>query len=147
MATSDGLFLSIHEANLTDYASMTLMLSNKNTLRCDLVPWSDGVKVKASTPHQTPWRTIQIAENAGDLITSYLILNLNEPNKLGNVSWVKPGKYIGIWWGMHIGKYTWGSGDRHGATTENAKRYIDFAAKYGFPMVLIEGWNIGWDND
>ncbi len=147
METADGLFLSIHEANLTDYASMTLAGSDNNTLLCDLVPWSDGVKVKASTPHQTPWRTIQIAENAGDLITSYLILNLNEPNKLEDVSWVKPGKYVGIWWGMHIDKYTWSSGAKHGATTENAKRYIDFAAKYGFPGVLVEGWNLGWDGD
>jgi len=129
METADGLFLSIHEANLTDYASMTLVGSDNNTLLCDLVPWSDGVKVKASTPHQTPWRTIQIAENAGDLITSYLILNLNEPNKLEDVSWVRPGKYVGIWWGMHIGKYTWGSGAKHGATTENAKRYIGNSAK------------------
>lgn len=147
METADGLFLSIHEANLTDYASMTLVGSDDNTLLCDLVPWSDGVKVKASTPHQTPWRTIQIAENAGDLITSYLILNLNEPNKLEDVSWVKPGKYVGIWWGMHIGKYTWNLSDKHGATTENTKRYIDFAAKYGFPGVLVEGWNVGWHGE
>jgi alpha-glucosidase len=145
--TADGLFLSIHEANLTDYASMTLSGFKNNTLLCDLVPWSDGVKVKASTPHQTPWRTIQIAENAGDLITSYLILNLNEPNKLEDVSWIKPGKYIGIWWGMHIDKYTWASGKIHGATTENTMRYIDFAAKYGFSGVLVEGWNLGWDGD
>ncbi|MFQ5866236.1 MAG: glycoside hydrolase family 97 N-terminal domain-containing protein, partial [bacterium] len=145
--TADGLFLSIHEANLTDYASMTLAPSENNSLLCDLVPWSDGVKVKASTPHQSPWRTIQIAENAGDLVTSYLILNLNEPNKLRDVSWVKPAKYVGIWWGMHIRKYTWGSGEKHGATTANAKRYIDFAAKYGFDGVLIEGWNVGWDGN
>lgn len=147
METADGLFLSIHEANLTDYASMTLRSSTDNTLLCDLVPWSDGIKVRASTPHQTPWRTIQIAEKAGDLLTSYLILNLNEPNKLGDVSWVKPGKYIGIWWGMHINKYTWGSGERHGATTKNTKRYIDFAARCGFSGVLVEGWNVGWDGD
>jgi len=147
METADGLFLSIHEAALTDYASMTLVVAEDNTLLCDLVPWSNGVKVKAHTPHQTPWRTIQIAENAGDLITSYLILNLNEPNQLGNVSWVAPGKYVGIWWGMHIGKYTWGSGPRHGATTENAKRTIDFAAKHGLSGVLVEGWNVGWDGD
>jgi len=145
--TIDGLFLSIHEANLTDYASMTLISSDDNTLQCNLVPWSDGVKVKASTPHQTPWRTIQIAERPGDLITSYLVLNLNEPNKLGDVSWVKPGKYVGIWWGMHIGIYTWGSGEKHGATTANTKRYIDFAAKNGFSGVLVEGWNVGWDGD
>jgi alpha-glucosidase len=147
METVDGLFLSIHEANLTDYASMTLVASDHDTLLCDLVPWSDGVKVRASAPHQTPWRTIQIAESAGDLITSYLILNLNEPNRLGDVSWIRPGKYVGIWWGMHIGKYTWGSGADHGATTDNAKRYIDFAARYGFSGVLIEGWNVGWDGE
>jgi alpha-glucosidase len=147
MKTADGLYLSIHEADLTNYSSMTLMPQKDHTLKADLVPWSDGVKVKSSTPIRTPWRTIQIAENPGDLITCYLILNLNESNQLGDVSWVKPGKYIGIWWGMHLGKYTWGSGPKHGATTENAKRYIDFAAKYGIPMVLFEGWNKGWNGD
>lgn len=147
MKTADGLYLSIHEADLNDYTSMTLMPYQNHTLKADLVPWSDGVKVRGSSPLTTPWRTIQIAEKPGDLLTCYLNLNLNEPNKLEDVSWVKPGKYIGIWWGMHLGKYTWSSGPKHGATTENAKRYIDFAAKYGIPMVLIEGWNIGWDGD
>ncbi|NOZ03190.1 MAG: glycoside hydrolase family 97 protein [FCB group bacterium] len=147
METKDGLFLSIHEAALTDYSSMTLARKNKTDLECDLVPWSDGTKVKRETPFVTPWRTIQIAETAGDLITSYLILNLNEPNKLGDVSWIKPAKYVGIWWGMHLGIYTWASGEKHGATTANAKRYIDFAAKHGIPGVLIEGWNVGWDGD
>lgn len=147
MRTPDGLYISIHEADLKDYASMTLMPFKNNTFISDLVPWSTGIKVIGCTPFKTPWRTIQIAERPGDLITSYLILNLNEPNKLGNVSWIKPGKYIGIWWGMHIGKYTWEPGPKHGATTENAKKYIDFAAKYNIPMVLIEGWNKGWTND
>jgi alpha-glucosidase len=96
---------------------------------------------------KTPWRTIQITDTPGGLITSYLILNLNEPNKLGDVSWIKPGKYVGIWWEMHLGISTWASGDKHGATTANAKRYIDFAAKYGFDGVLVEGWNLGWDGD
>ena len=96
---------------------------------------------------KTPWRTIQIADTPCGLITSYLILNLNEPNKLGDVSWIKPGKYVGIWWEMHLGTSTWGSGEKHGATTENTKRYLDFAAKYGFDGVLVEGWNIGWDGD
>jgi len=146
METSDGLFLSIHEAALTDYAAMNLAASGADTLQCDLVPWSDGVKVRASTPHQTPWRTIQIAENAGDLITSHLILNLNEPSKLEDVSWVRPGKYVGLWWAMHIGKYTWIPGPWHGATTRNAKRYIDFAAEHGFDRVLVEGWNAGWSD-
>ena len=145
--TPDGLYLSIHEAALTDYASMTLAPTGNHTLQADLVPWADGVKVKAQTPLKTPWRTVQIAMNAGDLITSYLILNLNEPNKLEDVSWIKPGKYVGIWWEMHLGTATWGSGDRHGATTANAKRYIDFAARNGFDGVLVEGWNVGWDGD
>jgi alpha-glucosidase len=145
--TADGLYLSIHEAALTDFASMTLVNSGKNVLTADLVPWSDGIKVKTSAPMKSPWRTIQITDTPGGLITSYLILNLNEPSKLGDVSWVKPGKYVGIWWEMHIDKSTWGSGPRHGATTANAKRYVDFAAKYGFDGVLVEGWNIGWDGD
>lgn len=145
METRDGLFLSIHEANLVDYASMTLRNAGNNVLKCDLVPWSDGVRVKARTPVVTPWRTVQVAETAGDLVTSYLVLNLNEPNKLADVSWVKPAKYVGIWWGMHLGMYTWHSGKNHGATTENVKRYIDFAARHEFPYVLVEGWNVGWD--
>jgi alpha-glucosidase len=145
--TPNGLFLSIHEAALVDYASMTLRRVGDHVLKADLVPWSDGIRVKTQTPLRTPWRTIQIADDAGGLITSYLCLNLNEPNKLGDVSWIKPGKYVGIWWEMHLNVSTWGSGPHHGATTANAKRYIDFAAKYGFDGVLIEGWNVGWDGD
>ncbi|MBN2012263.1 glycoside hydrolase family 97 protein [candidate division KSB1 bacterium] len=145
--TKNGLYLSIHEAALTDYSSMTLKRTSDHGFEADLVPWSDGVKVKTQTPLKTPWRTIQIADTPGGLITSYLILNLNEPNKLSDVSWIKPGKYVGIWWAMHLGKTTWSSGPKHGATTANAKRYIDFAAKYHLSGVLIEGWNIGWDGD
>ena len=147
MAAANGLYLTIHEAALIDYPAMALKMGTNTTLECDLYPWSNGTKVKANTPLQTPWRTIQIAEKPGDLITSYLILNLNEPNKLKDTSWIKPGKYVGIWWGMHIGTYTWGSGPNHGATTENAMRYIDFASEYGFDGVLIEGWNLGWDGN
>jgi len=147
LMTDEGLYLTIHEAALADYASMALGVGEGTTLKCELFPWFYDTKVKASTPHQSPWRTIQIAENAGDLITSYLILNLNEPSVLEDTSWIKPGKYVGIWWGMHINTYTWGSGSNHGATTENAKRYIDFASEYGFDGVLIEGWNLGWDGD
>lgn len=147
MRTNEGLHLVIHEAALTDYSSMALRIDKNHTLECELYPASNGTKVTASTPHQTPWRTIQIADNAAGLITSYLILNLNEPNKLEDVSWIEPGKYVGIWWGMHINKYTWGSGYKHGATTENAKHYIDFAAEYGFDGVLIEGWNLGWNGN
>lgn len=147
MQTAAGLYLSIHEAALVNYSSMTLRADENLTLHADLVPWSDGVRVRGSTPLKTPWRTIQIAENPGDLITSYLILNLNEPNKLGDVSWVQPGKYIGIWWGMHLDKWTWGSGPNHGATTANTQAYLDFAARYGFAGVLVEGWNWGWDGN
>ncbi len=147
MQTADGLYLSIHEAALTDYASMTLTNLGDNLLKCDLVPWAEGDKVRAVVPHVSPWRTIQIAETPGDLITSYLILNLNEPSRIEDPSWLQPGKYVGIWWGMHIGKYSWGSGDKHGATTANVKQYIDFAAEHGFPGVLVEGWNTGWDGD
>lgn len=145
--TKNGLFISLHEAALTDFASMTLEPVGDYTLKANLVPWSDGIKVKTHTPAKTPWRTIQIAGNAGGLIESYLILNLNEPNKLEDVSWIKPGKYVGIWWGMHLATETWSSGDKHGATTENVEKYIDFASKYGFDGVLVEGWNKGWDGD
>jgi alpha-glucosidase len=142
-----GVHLSIHEAALTDYAAMTLDQQRDGVMKADLTPWHDGIKVKTQLPFHTPWRTIQIAQNASGLINSSLILNLNEPNKLGDVSWVKPGKYIGIWWGMHVGTQTWGSGDKHGATTENTKKLMDFASQYGFDGVLVEGWNQGWDGD
>ncbi len=145
--TADGISLSIHEAALVDFASMVLVGSGDSKLKVDLVPWSDGVKVRAAVPHRSPWRTIEVGDNPGDLITSHLILNLNEPCKLKDVTWIKPGKYVGIWWEMHLGKSTWGSGNKHGATTKNTKRYIDFAAANGFDGVLVEGWNKGWDGD
>ena len=141
----NGLVVSLHEANLVDYASYTLLPAGNNTLKTDLVPWSDGTKVKQKTPFNTPWRTIQIADTAADLITNYMILNLNDPNKLGDVSWVNPTKYVGIWWGIHVRLLTFQQGDRHGATTERAKRYIDFAAENGIEEVLVEGWNEGWE--
>jgi alpha-glucosidase len=147
MQTRDGLYLSIHEAALTDYSSMTLQANGAAVLSCDLVPWSDGAKVKARTPFVSPWRTIQIAETPDGLIASHLILNLNEPSRIEDTSWIEPGKYVGIWWGMHLRIWTWGSGPHHGATTERAKRYIDFAAEHGFKGVLVEGWNVGWDGD
>ena len=114
----------------------------------ELVGSKDDSKVKISTPFVTPWRTVQIAEHAGDLIDSKLIVNLNEPNALGDVSWVTPMKYVGIWWEMHLRTAAWdiGSG-KHGATTENAKKYIDFAAKNDIKGVLVEGWNTGWGDD
>lgn len=144
--TADGVFLNIHEANLTDYASMVLTTVGETfDIKCDLVPWPDGVKVKTQDGRVTPWRTIQIADSATGLIASGLILNLNEPNKIQDVSWIKPMKYAGIWWEMHLNKSTWEAGPRHGANTRNTQRYIDFAAESGLGGVLVEGWNLGWE--
>ncbi len=163
MKTEDGIHLSFHEANLTDYAGMTLLVDTENLMLTSGLVGSKNhnYKVKRSLPFVTPWRTIQIAEEAKDLISSKLILNLNEPNKIGDVSWFKPMKYVGIWWEMHLGIATWDYGmtqnmntwedtgmahGKHGATTENAKRYIDFAAKSGMSGILVEGWNTGWEH-
>jgi alpha-glucosidase len=142
--SKSGLKLSFHEANLKDFASMTLVNTTGTQLKSDLVPWSDGVKVRVKDTFTSSWRTLQIGENSGDLITSYLILNLNDPNKLGNTSYFKPYKYFGIWWGMHIGKYSFWESPIQGATTKHAEEYIDFTAKEGFHHLLIEGWNKGW---
>lgn len=147
MKVSDNLFLSIHEAALTDYSSMAIKQLGDNVLKCDLYPWMDGSKVKGQFPLKTPWRTIQISETPDGLITSYLILNCNEPSKLDELSWIRPAKYIGIWWGMHVGTYTWHLGERHGATTETSMKYIDYATELGMDAVLIEGWNQGWNSD
>ena len=150
METTDGkTVFVIHEANLVDYARMNLRggAMEARTLRTDLAAYADGLKVKGKTPFMTPWRTIQIADRAIDLAPSVLGLNLNPPNVLPSTDWIKPMKYVGIWWGMHINTMTWASGPKHGATTVNAKKYIDFAAANGFGGVLIEGWNTGWDGD
>ncbi|MBT8382368.1 MAG: glycoside hydrolase family 97 protein, partial [Ignavibacteria bacterium] len=113
----------------------------------ELVGNDSSIKVKTKTPFVTPWRVILIGDEASDLVSSRTILNLNEPNKLNDVSWIKPTKYVGIWWEMHLGKSTWNmNSGRHGATTENAKRYIDFASENGIGAVLVEGWNTGWEN-
>jgi alpha-glucosidase len=144
---ANNTHISIHEAALVDYASMTLQQMRGGVLKADLTPWSDGTLVKKTANFKTPWRTIQISEDAVGLLNSDLILNLNEPNQLEDTSWIEPGKYVGIWWGMHVGENTWGRGEKHGATTSETKRYMDFAAKYGFDGVLVEGWNIGWDGD
>jgi glucan 1,4-alpha-glucosidase len=149
MRTADGLHLAFHEANLTDYAGMTLKLGGGDYLLTSSLVGSDrlGYKVKCALPFVTPWRTIQIAEKATELIDSKLIVNLNERNKVGDVSWFKPKKYVGIWWEMHLGKSSWDlSSGKHGATTANAKKYIDFAAKNGMTGVLVEGWNTGWEH-
>ena len=103
--------------------------------------------MRRTAPFHTPWRTLQITDSAGGLVESSLILNLNEPNKLGDVSWFKPHKYVGVWWSLHLDTESWGTGARHGATTANTRRYIDFAAEHGFRGVLVEGWNAGWDGD
>ncbi len=144
---TDSLCISVHEASLVNYPEMRLFRSKDDPLmlECRLVPWPDGVKARVDVPFQTPWRTLQLSDDAGGLIESTMILNLNEPSKIEDVSWIQPMKYVGIWWGMHIGKYTWASGPKHGATTENAKRYIDFAANNNIPGVLVEGWNKGWE--
>lgn len=143
--TNHVLFVAIHESNLTDYASMTLKKVTPNQFVSCLIPWSNGVKVYAQSPLVSSWRIIIIGEKPGDLITSTLMLNLNEPCVIDDLSWVKPAKYIGIWWGMHLGKYSWLQGPNHGATTENTMQYIDFAAANGFDGVLLEGWNYGWE--
>lgn len=144
---SNGTYITLHEAALVDYAGAWLDQQRPGVLKINLVPWSDGIRVRKNGAFVTPWRTVQLGRKATDLLNSHLILNLNEPNKLGDVSWVEPGKYIGIWWCMHLNRCTWGSGPRHGATTERARSYIDFASEHGFSGVLIEGWNIGWDGD
>ncbi len=142
-----GVHLSIHEAALVDYAAYVLDRRRGGLLKTNLTPWSDGIRVRTRAPFVTPWRTIQVSPDAKGLLNSDLILNLNEPNKLGDVSWVEPGKYVGIWWGMHLHEKTWGSGPEHGATTAEARRHIDFAARHGFDGVLVEGWNTGWDGN
>src|SRR5438128_2481524 len=150
LETRDGsTFIVIHEANLVDYARMNLRgarMENR-TLHAALAPYADGIKVRGRTPFVTPWRTIQLADRATDLAPALLGLNLNPPSVIANTSWIKPMKYVGIWWGMHLGTMTWSSGPKHGATTANAKRYIDFAAANGLGGVLVEGWNLGWDGD
>ena len=147
MRTAEGLHISLHEAALVDYSGMWLKQLEGRRFKAELAPNPMGGKVHAVGAFKTPWRSLQISEQATGLLNSHLILNLNAPNRLGDVSWVEPGKYVGIWWGMHLNLNTWASGEKHGATTENALRYIDFAATNGFDGVLVEGWNIGWDGN
>ncbi len=150
MQSQDGrTFMVIHEANLVDYARMFLRgaRSESRVLTAALAPMADGTKVRGRTPFVTPWRTIQVADRATGLSPSLLGLKLNPPNALARTDWIHPMKYVGIWWGMHIGTMSWSSGPKHGATTENTKRYIDFAAANKLGGVLVEGWNTGWDGD
>lgn len=143
----DGTHMSLHEAALVDYSGMWIRRMQGTNFRAQLSPSPYGPKVERDAPFHTPWRSIRIADGPAGLYESDLELNLNEPNKLGDVSWFTPHKYIGIWWEMHLDKTSWTSGDKHGATTENAFKHIDFAAKHGFRGVLIEGWNKGWDGN
>lgn len=147
MRFEDGTHLAFHEAALVDYAGMWFRRVEGLRFKATLSPSGSGPRVTRVAPFPTPWRTIIITPDAAGMVESNIELNLNEPNKLGDVSWVRPYRYIGIWWGMHLGQWSWASGPQHGATTENARRYIDFAARHGFRGVLIEGWNVGWDGN
>ncbi|MBQ9204218.1 MAG: glycoside hydrolase family 97 protein [Prevotella sp.] len=143
----DSLLLTIHEAALEDYASINLTprpSANGVKLRTALSPWQNGVKVFCEGETKTPWRTIIIGRTAGELMTNRVMLNLNEPSRIDDTSWIEPGRYIGVWWSIHKKQNTWEMGPTHGATTANVKRYIDFAARHGFSGVLAEGWNQGW---
>lgn len=142
-----GQYASIHEAALTDFPEMTLQRVTPGCFKAELAPWPDGIKARFSGGHfVTPWRTVQLAEEAVGLINSSLLLNLNEPCALPSTDWIRPMKYVGIWWGMHLGIEGWAMGDRHGATTANALRHIDFAAANQIEAVMFEGWNKGWEN-
>ena len=163
MKSDDGTYINIFEAAVVNYPVMHLNADIKNfSFTSSLVPNAIGDKAYLQAPFTTPWRTIMISNDARDIVSSKMILNLNEPCKLDDTSWIKPMKYVGIWWEMHVGKSTWdyaGSQNaqnaasqdliptgKHGATTQNTKRYIDFAAKHGFDGVLVEGWNVGWED-
>lgn len=142
----NGFYVSIHEANLVNYSSMTLAPKGNGLLEAELYPWSDGTKVKLNSNISSPWRTIQIAENSSDLLLSNMILNLNEdPDQERDFSWVKPGKYMGVWWEM-IGtnESTWWPSENHGANNKKVTKYIDFASEHQFDGLLVEGWNQGW---
>jgi hypothetical protein len=163
LKSPSGIYINIFEAAVVNYPVMHLDVDPKKfDLKSDLVPNAIGDKAYLQAPCFSPWRTIMISNDARDIVGSKMILNLNEPSKITDTSWIKPMKYVGIWWEMHVGKATWdyaGSQNaqnaadgqlkpsgKHGATTANTKRYIDFAAKHGFDGVLVEGWNAGWED-
>ncbi len=158
MKTSDGLYINLHEASLVNYPAMNLVLDKSSfTFTSHLVPDAPGNRAYLQTPAVTPWRTIVVSDKATDILASKLILNLNEPSKISDPSWIRPQKMVGVWWEMHVGKSSWDySGGQvgsqqatkvpHGANTANVKRYIDFAAKNGIEGVLVEGWNVGWED-
>ncbi len=143
----DGTHVALHEAALVDYSGMAVARTEGKTLRAALHPGAGEAKVQKKGAWATPWRTLIIADDAAGVYHSHLMLNLNDPNKLGDMSWFKPGKFAGVWWNMIKGEWTWARGPKHGATNEHVKRYIDFAAANGIPHLLVEGWNVGWDGD
>jgi alpha-glucosidase len=144
---ADGTHVALHEAALVDYSGMAVARTEGTTLRAQLTPGAGAPKVIKTGAWTTPWRTLIIADDAPGLYMSHLMLNLNEPNKLGDVSWFQPGKFVGVWWKMITNEWTWARGPQHGATNANVRQYIDFAAANGIPHVLVEGWNVGWDGD
>lgn len=148
MKTASGLYISLFEAAVLNYPVMHVRLDKARlTFRAQLVPDAVGNKAYLQTPTQTPWRTVIVSDKATDLLSSKLILNLNEPSRIADPSWIKPQKFVGMWWEMHVGKANWPlAGGKHGANTANVKKYIDFAAQYGFDGVLVEGWNVGWED-
>ena len=166
LKTDDGLYINLHEAALVNYPAMHLNLDDKNMVfRSWLTPDAQGIKGYLQTPCQSPWRTIMITDDARKVLSSHLILNLNEPCKIKDTSWIHPTKYVGVWWEMISGKGDWAytsqfpsvklgitdyakakPSGRHSANNENVRRYIDFAAQHGFDGVLVEGWNIGWED-
>ncbi|MBA3600854.1 MAG: glycoside hydrolase family 97 N-terminal domain-containing protein, partial [Acidobacteria bacterium] len=165
LKSAENLYINIHEAALVDYPAMYLMVNRQNfNLTTHLAPNAVGSKALLQTPANTPWRTIIVSDKAADILASKLVLNLNEPTKIENTSWIKPQKFVGVWWEMHVGRATWNYSDtgnlkladtdwnalkpngKHGANTANVKRYIDFAAKNKIDAVLVEGWNVGWED-
>ncbi len=148
MKSDDGLYISLHEAALINYPAMHLLLDKERyTFTSQLTPDAVGNKAYLQTPCKTPWRTIVVSDKAADLLNSKLILNLNEPSALKSTDWIKPQKFVGMWWEMHVGKANWDlASGKHGANTANVKKYIDFAARYHFDGVLVEGWNQGWED-
>lgn len=166
MKTDEGLYINLHEAALVNYSCMHLNLDDKNMVfESWLTPDADGFKGRLQTPCHSPWRTVMVSDDACDILSSHLILNLNEPCKIEDTSWIKPVKYMGVWWEMIAGGKPWSytndipsvklgetdyrkvkSNGNHPANTRNVKKYIDFAAKHGFDQLLVEGWNVGWED-
>jgi glucan 1,4-alpha-glucosidase len=165
MKSADRIYLNVHEAALVDYPAMYLTVDRKTfALTTHLAPNAVGTKALLQTPAQTPWRTVIVSDKAADILASKLVLNLNEPSRIKDTSWIKPQKFVGVWWEMHVGKATWNYSDtgnlklagtdwnslkpngKHGANTANVKRYIDFAARNNIDAVLVEGWNVGWED-